>query len=190
MKARQLSIEGLTEILPERFGDHRGHFAEVFRQDWFDQHVAETSFVQQNQSLSREAGTLRGLHCQIGTHAQGKLVHCLSGAIFDVAVDVRKGSPSYGTWLGVELSADKGNQLWIPPGFLHGFCTLTPSALVSYMVTSYYSPQHERGVIWNDEDVAIRWPEILDRSCISSKDSKLPHLRDISEDLQFDRVHT
>ena len=181
MRLNKLAIDDVVEIVPRRSGDARGYFSETFRTDWFGQNVAQVDFVQENQSLSTVAGTIRGLHFQAEPFAQGKLVRCVTGAIFDVAVDIRHGSASYGKWVGLTLSAEEGNQLWIPPGFLHGFCTLVPDVLVSYKVTSYYSGPHDRGVMWNDADIGIAWPEIAAVDLLSEKDTKLPRLIDLPE---------
>jgi len=132
--------------------------------------------VQDNESLSRRPGTLRGLHFQTAPFVQGKLVRCAAGALFDVAVDLRAGSPSFGRWIGVELSADGGNQLWVPPGFAHGFCTLLPDTVVSYKVTAPYSAAHDKGLAWDDAQVAVDWPEAADRETLSAKDREQPGL--------------
>lgn len=163
-------------ITPKRHEDARGYFSETFRQDWFRANVAEVGFVQDNQSFSQRAGTVRGLHYQSPPSDQGKLVRSLSGAIFDVAVDIRKYSPSYGRWTSAILTADEGNQLWIPSGFLHGFCTLTPETLVSYKVTAYYDADCDMGVRWDDPEIAVSWPDIADPSLLSRKDAALPSL--------------
>jgi dTDP-4-dehydrorhamnose 3,5-epimerase len=179
MHARPLAIPDLVEIVPTRHRDSRGYFAETFREDWFSEHVASVRFVQENQSLSRQPGLVRGLHFQREPHAQGKLVRCLAGAIFDVAVDLRPGTETYGRSVAVTLSAEAGNQLWIPAGFAHGFCTLTPDALVSYRVTAYYSAAHDAGIAWNDPDLAIAWPDLANPASLSAKDQAQPRLRDL-----------
>lgn len=179
MKLRRLSIEDVVEITPSRFGDERGYFSETFRSDWFAENVADIAFVQENQSLSHSRGVLRGLHFQAAPSAQGKLVRCVAGAIFDVAVDIRHGSPSFGRFVSATLTADEGNQLFVPVGFLHGFCTLVPDTQVSYKVTSYYDPAADRGVAWNDPDIGIDWPDFVDPSLLSGKDQKQPLLRDL-----------
>lgn len=179
MKIASLSISDVKEILPIRHGDGRGYFSETFRDDWFRANVAAVSFVQENQSLSRAAGVVRGLHFQSEPHAQGKLVRCVAGAIFDVAVDIRAGSPSFGRWVAATLTAADGNQLWIPAGFLHGFCTLEPDTLVSYKVTSYYNAGADKGVRWDDPDIAIDWPGAADPQHLSPKDGRQPLLRDL-----------
>jgi dTDP-4-dehydrorhamnose 3,5-epimerase len=189
MKAKALSLSGVVEITTVRHVDERGYFAETFRDRWFQDEVAPLTFVQENQSLSRQPGTVRGLHYQTAPTAQGKLVRCLAGAIFDVAVDIRRGSSTYGQWLGVTLTPEAGNQLWVPPGFLHGFCTLLPDTLVSYKVTQYYSPEHDAGIAWDDPEIGVAWPEIADPRLLSDKDSRLPRLRELSADANAEMEH-
>jgi dTDP-4-dehydrorhamnose 3,5-epimerase len=189
MKLRTFDLPGVVEIVPVRHGDDRGHFSEVYRTDWFEQNVAPVAFVQENQSLSRAVGVVRGLHFQSEPSAQGKLVRCLSGAIFDVAVDIRQGSPDFGKWVGVTLSAEEGNQLWVPAGFLHGFCTLVPDCVVNYKVTNYYSRDCDKGVAWNDPDIAIAWPEVVDPAHLSPKDTQQPLLRDLPAYFTYSKGH-
>nr|WP_298174642.1 dTDP-4-dehydrorhamnose 3,5-epimerase [Novosphingobium sp.] len=179
MKFRPTELASVIEVLPNRFADSRGYFSETFRQDLFDREIGEENFVQENESLSRAIGTIRGLHFQKPPAAQAKLVRCTGGAIFDVAVDLRADSPDFGRWVGVTLSEERGNQLWIPAGFAHGFCTLTPDARVSYKVTAFYSPRHDSGVACDDPDIAIDWPDLADRSTLSAKDFELPRLADL-----------
>lgn len=179
MNTTKTKLSDVVEITPGRHGDHRGYFSETFKEDWFKREVAKVSFVQENQSLSRAPGVIRGLHFQSEPSVQGKLVRCLAGAIFDVAVDIRQGSPQYGQWIGVTLTADKGNQLWIPAGFLHGFCTLEPNCLVAYKVTSYYDRDSDKGVAWNDPTIGIEWPEVADPTQLSAKDTQQPLLADL-----------
>lgn len=176
MKFTPTELPEVVEIVPRRFEDHRGHFSETFRQDLFDREIGAQHFVQENESLSRTVGTIRGLHFQTPPAAQAKLVRCTAGAIFDVAVDLRADSPGFGRWTGVTLTEELGNQLWIPAGFAHGFCTLTPDARVSYKVTAYYSPQHDSGVRFDDPDIAVAWPDVAAPSTISAKDLELPRL--------------
>lgn len=176
MQFHHLSIVGPVEIQPKRISDGRGYFSETYRTSRLQREIGVHEFVQENESLSLAAGTIRGLHFQSMPFAQGKLVRCLAGAIFDVAVDLRHGSETYGRWLAVKLSAEKGNQLWIPPGFAHGFCTLEPDSVVAYKVTAYYSPEHDRGLAWDDPEIAVEWPNIANRDTLSAKDRVQPRL--------------
>ena len=179
MEAVKTSMPDVVEVRPKLLGDHRGYFVETFRADWFAKTIADVEFVQENQSFTLSAGTIRGLHFQSDPFAQGKLVRCVSGAIFDVAVDLRHGSPSFGQWTAVTLTADSCNQLWIPAGFAHGFCTLVPSSVVAYKVTAYYAREHDLGLCWNDPDIAIAWPDNADPSLLSAKDQIQPKLADL-----------
>lgn len=168
-------LDGLVLFTPDVHGDQRGSFHEAWRQDVFDRAVGRrVTFVQDNHSVSRR-GVLRGLHHQLPPHAQGKLVRCTVGAIFDVAVDIRRGSPTFGRWSGHELSADNHRQLWLPEGFAHGFLALTDGAQVQYKVTDLHAPQCERGIAWDDPDIGIEWP--WDGSpTVSDKDATAPRL--------------
>lgn len=180
MKATRLSIPDVVLIEPKVFGDERGFFYESFNQRAFDEAIgAEHQFVQDNHSRSVR-GVLRGLHYQLPPHAQGKLVRCVSGAVFDVAVDIRRKSPSFGGWVGVELSAANQRQLWVPPGFAHGFITLSDTADFLYKTTEYYEPSHDRGIAWNDPEIAIRWPDMGAPPQLSIKDSAAPLLGGVS----------
>jgi dTDP-4-dehydrorhamnose 3,5-epimerase len=181
-----LDLPGLLEIVPSRFADERGYFSETFRDDRFRAHAGEQHFVQDNQSLSSRAGTLRGLHFQSPPSAQGKLVRCIAGALFDVAVDLRHGSPCYGKWAGATLSSEAGNQLWIPPGFAHGFCTLAPDTIISYKVTAYYSPGDDHGLAWDDPDIAIAWPAVAAPETLSGKDAAQPAFRTLPHYFPFE----
>ena len=179
MQFRSFSLQGVYEIVPSKHGDERGYFSEIFRADRFAGHAGEVAFVQENQSLSARVGTIRGIHFQIAPFAQGKLVRCVAGAILDVAVDLRHDSPTYGQWVAVELTAAANNQLWVPPGFAHGFCTLLPDTIVAYKVTAYYSPECDKGVLWNDPAIGINWPSIADPDTLSAKDRVQPRLADL-----------
>ncbi len=179
MLVEATALEGVLVITPKRHGDARGFFMETFRLDVFDQHVPGTSFVQDNHSLSGQRGTVRGLHFQRDPMAQGKLVRCTRGAILDVAVDVREGSPTYGCHVAMELSADNAKQLWVPAGFLHGFCTLVADTEVIYKVTSYYSPAHDAVVRWDDPALGIPWPVAAAEASLSAKDAAAPLLSNI-----------
>lgn len=179
MEFKSFDLAGPLEIIPIKLGDKRGHFAETFREDHFCRAVGPVNFVQENQSLSAKAGTIRGLHFQTAPMAQGKLVRCVSGAILDVVVDLRHGSSTYGRWVAAELTSEKLNQLWVPTGFAHGFCTLLPDTIVSYKVTNYYSPANDKGVFWNDPAIAITWPDVADAETLSDKDRVQPLLNEL-----------
>jgi dTDP-4-dehydrorhamnose 3,5-epimerase len=174
VKVERLSVPEVILVTPDRFGDNRGFFSEVWNQARFEAAGIVGSFVQDNHSLSREKGVVRGLHCQIDPYAQGKLVRCVRGAIWDVAVDARRDSPTLGQWVAAELSAENWAQLWVPPGFLHGFCTIEPDCEVLYKVTGLYSRESERGVRWDDPTLAIPWPVAAEQAVLSDKDRQLP----------------
>jgi len=171
----QLSIPGLILVQPRVFIDPRGYFFELYKQHDFARAGIGDRFVQDNYSHS-ERGVLRGLHYQKQPRAQGKLVICLRGRIFDVAVDIRRGSPHFGKWLGVELSEENRQMLYVPPGFAHGFQVVSDSADVQYKCTDEYSPENDRGIAWNDPDINIAWP--LRDPLLSDKDVVHPMLRD------------
>ncbi|MEZ0482154.1 dTDP-4-dehydrorhamnose 3,5-epimerase [Planococcus sp. SSTMD024] len=184
MKFHKSFLDGVFVIEPQTYGDHRGWFMESFSYEKFQQAGLELNFVQDNQSFSAEKGTLRGLHYQLSPKAQTKLVRCTKGTIYDVAVDIRKGSPTYGKWIGIELSAENKKQLLVPKGFAHAFMTLTEDAEVQYKVDEVYSPENDRGIIWNDPNIAIEWP--LDVKPITSeKDEKAPSLKDAENNFVF-----
>lgn len=176
VKVERCDIPAVVVITPERHSDARGYLCEVFRQELLTDIVGDVQFVQHNQAYSVAKGTVRGLHFQVPPKAQGKLVRCLRGAIFDVAVDLRGASPSFGKHVAVELRADTGQQLWIPEGFAHGFCTLEPDTEVLYVLTSYYSPDHVQGLKWDDTDLDIRWPVSTSEVTLSEKDAQQPAL--------------
>ena len=174
---QELAIPRVVLVTPRRFGDSRGFFSETWNAARYEAAGISGPFVQDNHSLSAHPGTVRGLHCQIGASVQGKLVRVVRGAIWDVAVDLRVGSPTYRKHVAAKLSAANGAQLWIPGGFLHGFCTLEPDTEVVYKVSqSYYDPAAERGVIWTDSDLALPWPSVADPATLSAKDANLPRL--------------
>lgn len=185
MQFERLSLPGLVFVKPKKFGDSRGYFMETFRADLFEEEAGPFVFVQDNQSLSVEVGTVRGLHFQLNPKAQGKLVRCIAGAVLDVAVDIRRGSPTWGRHVKVELTADDGCQLWVPPGFAHGFCTLLPDSVVAYKVTEYYSPEHDRGLRWNDPALAIDWPVSASDAVLSAKDEQQPLLAELDADFVY-----
>ena len=178
MKVERLDIPDVLLITPSRFGDSRGFFSETFNQRAFADAGIEQLFVQDNHSLSATPGTLRGLHCQLAPHIQGKLVRVVRGAVWDVAVDLRRGSATYGRHVAATLSVENWSQLWVPGGFLHGFVTLEPDTEVIYKVTGGYDRPSERGVIWNDPQLAIPWPVAPEAVVLSEKDTQLPRLRD------------
>ena len=172
-----LSLPDVLLITPKRHGDARGWFAETWSRKAFAEAGLSVQFVQDNQAFSARKGTVRGLHFQQAPHAQAKLVRALKGAIFDVAVDIRTGSPTYGQWAAATLTAEGGEQLWVPRGFAHAYCTLTDDCEIFYKVDGEYAPQCEGGLIWNDPDIAIPWP--IGDAILSAKDETLPRLRDL-----------
>jgi dTDP-4-dehydrorhamnose 3,5-epimerase len=180
-----LAIPEVVKITPARFGDSRGYFSEVFKERWFRDNIADVAFVQDNQSLSAAKGTVRGLHFQLEPFAQGKLVRAIAGAIFDVAVDIRVGSPSFGQWVAAELSAENGDQLWIPAGFAHGFATLQPDTIIHYKVTAPYSAADDRGLLWNDPAIGIAWPVAEAEAVLSDKDRKQPRLAELQPSFHY-----
>jgi len=176
MKVTQTVIPEVLVIEPDVFGDSRGFFMETWHHQKYIDAGLNVNFVQDNQSRSKK-GTLRGLHYQL-EQPQGKLVRVTSGTVFDVCVDIRVGSPTFSKWVGVELNADDHKQLYVPPGFAHGFCVLSESADFLYKCTDYYAPEDEHGILWNDPDIGIRWPG--DDFHVSDKDSQNSLLRDIN----------
>ena len=168
-------IAGLYEIQPNVHNDSRGYFFECYSERDFKAASLDLSFVQDNQSLSCK-GTLRGLHFQ-KSHPQGKLVRAIQGEIFDVAVDIRPGSPDFGKWHAVVLSGTKQNQFYIPPGFAHGFLVLTEEAIFAYKCSDFYYPEDEGGIIWNDPAIGIKWPDLGMEYILSEKDKKLSHFQ-------------
>ena len=178
MKVERLDIPDILLLTPARFGDARGFFSETWNHRRFAEAGIPGPFVQYNHALSGDRGVVRGLHLQIAPNAQGKLVRVTRGAIWDVAVDVRHGSPTFGRWVGAELSAANWHQIWVPTGFLHGYCTLQPDTEVIYKVTADYDKAAERGVIWNDPAIGIDWPVDDATALLSDKDRVLPRLAD------------
>lgn len=174
MKFTHLKLNGLILITPEKHGDNRGFFMEAFKANWFRENIADVIFVQDNQSFSAQMNTIRGLHYQKTPFGQGKLVRCLKGSIFDVAVDIRSNSATYGQWIGEILSEENANQLWIPDGFLHGFCTLEPNTEVFYKVTNPYSKECDAGIAFDDKDIGIDWPIDISEAILSEKDRRQP----------------
>jgi dTDP-4-dehydrorhamnose 3,5-epimerase len=179
LSIRPLALPEIKLIGAPRFRDRRGYFAETYaRRDFLAAGIAH-EFVQDNESLSHAPGTVRGLHFQIPPFAQAKLIRVLSGRIFDACVDLRRSSPRYGQHAIVELSAESGDQLFVPAGFAHGFCTLEPDTTVLYKVDAVYSAEHERGIAWSDPALAIPWPVGTAAAILSAKDAALPPLRDL-----------
>ncbi|PCJ70666.1 MAG: dTDP-4-dehydrorhamnose 3,5-epimerase [Rhodobiaceae bacterium] len=176
---RATPIEDVKIITPKRFSDDRGYFVETYNAARLAEHGISTHFIQDNQSLSREVGTVRGLHFQTPPFAQAKLVRVVAGAILDIAVDIREASSTYGQYVAVELSADDGRQLFIPTGFAHGFCTLAPDTVLTYKVDAHYSAAHDAGIIWDDGDIGIAWPAVANTDYLSPKDKVLPKLESI-----------
>ena len=177
----RFAIEGPALIHPKVHGDARGYFFEAFRQDLFERDVAPgVPVVQDNQSLSRPAGSLRGLHFQLDPRAQAKLVRVLRGSILDVAVDIRPSSPTFGQHVAVTLSAENKAQLYVPTGFAHGFCTLEPDTEVFYKTSDFYSPAHDRGLAWNDPALGIVWPVGEADATLSDRDRLHPRLADLA----------
>lgn len=178
MKLFPTRLPDVIEIEPVRHGDDRGWFSEVFKTSVFDEAGLDVDFVQDNESFSAESGTIRGLHYQVAPNAQAKLIRVLSGSIFDVAVDIRRGSPTFGEHVAVGLNAHSGNQLFVPVGFAHGFCTLEPDTRVTYKVSGNYSPDCERSIAWDDPEIAIAWPDVASANTLSPKDAVSPRLTD------------
>ena len=178
MRVHKTSLAGILMIEPDRFGDHRGFFAQTYSQRVYAELGINERFVQDNHSLSAEIGTVRGLHFQAPPAAQAKLVRCGRGAIFDVAVDIRKGSETYGKWVGYELSAENGAQLFIPAGFAHGFATLQPDSEIVYKCSDYYAPETEGALCWDDPAIDINW-QLQGEAILSDKDAVAPMLAEL-----------
>ncbi|OXM14211.1 dTDP-4-dehydrorhamnose 3,5-epimerase [Paenibacillus herberti] len=184
MNVVETRLAGLKLIEPIVHGDHRGFFVESYNESRYHQHGIAYQFIQDNHSLSIEAGVLRGLHYQSNPKAQTKLVRCTSGALYDVVVDIRKGSPTFGQWQGFILSAANHRQLLVPQGFAHGFCTLVPNSEVQYKVDELYSAENDRGIAWNDPALNIDWP--VSKPILSDKDGKHPALADADFNFIFE----
>jgi dTDP-4-dehydrorhamnose 3,5-epimerase len=186
MEIRSTALPGVLLLRPRRFADARGYFVETFNERAFAEAGIEGRFIQDNQSFSVKAGTIRGLHFQLPPAAQTKLVRVLRGSIFDVAIDLRKGSPTFGRWISEILTAAEGEQLLIPTGFAHGFCTLEPNTDVFYKVDHFYAPKSDSGIIWNDPMLRIDWPIASASAVLSDKDAKLGLFRDFATPFQFE----
>ncbi len=176
IEVHQIGLGGVLEIVTPRFNDSRGFFSETYSEATFTRAGISTAFVQDNHSYSVKRGVLRGLHYQLPPKAQDKLVRVVRGAVFDVAVDIRRGSPSFGKWVGVELSAEKWNQLLVPRGFAHGFVTLQPDSEVVYKVSELYAPEYDRAIRFDDPKIAIDWPVETADIWVSEKDGAAPLL--------------
>lgn len=187
MRVEHTKLSGVVLIVPKKFGDNRGYFSETYTKKAFVEAGVDVEFIQDNQSLSAKVGTVRGLHFQNPPEPQSKLVRVLQGAIFDVAVDLRRGSPTYGQWVGYELTAEVGEQLFVPRGFAHAFCTLTPDTIVSYKVDGYYAPSCDAGLFWADETIGIAWPIKKEEAVLSEKDAKLPAFKDFDTPFTYGR---
>ncbi|WYP26048.1 dTDP-4-dehydrorhamnose 3,5-epimerase [Alkalihalobacillus sp. FSL W8-0930] len=183
MKKVETKFEDAFLLEPNVFGDHRGFFMESYNKDTFTSLGIDIEFIQDNHSLSQLAGTLRGLHYQLAPKAQTKLVRVTSGAIYDVILDIRKGSPTYGQWEGFILTSENKRQLLVPKGFAHGFCTLTPDTEVQYKVDELYSQEHDRGIAWDDQNLNIDWP--VSEPILSDKDSKHPLFKNADNNFEI-----
>lgn len=181
IEVERTEIPEVLVIRPKKFGDHRGFFSETYNRRDFQAAGIDLDFVQDNHSLSAQPGTIRGLHFQTPPHAQDKLVRVLRGAILDVAVDIRKGSPTFGKHVAVRISAEEWNQILVPKGFAHAICTLEPDTELLYKVTAFYAPEHDKGLLWNDPDLGIDWPVTADQAVLSDKDRAQPRLRDLPD---------
>ena len=180
------ALPEVIEITPKRFGDHRGFFSETWNRDVWRAAGIDLDFCQDNHSLSEKPGTLRGLHFQSPSRAQDKLVRVVTGAVLDVAVDIRRGSPRYGKWVAVELSAENGKQLLVPRGFAHGFVTLRPDTQFLYRCTDTYAPETEGAIRWNDPDIAVRWGIDPTAVTLSPKDATAPFFADFQSPFIYD----
>jgi dTDP-4-dehydrorhamnose 3,5-epimerase len=186
MLVEKTPIPDLLVVTPKRFGDARGFFAETWNKDVMADRGISLEFVQDNHSLSAEVGTLRGLHFQAPPRAQDKLVRCGQGSLFDVAVDIRKGSPTFGKWFGIELSAENGKQLLVPCGFAHGFVTRAPNTEICYKCSDTYAPDTEGAIRFDDPDLAIDWGVDPNSAILSDKDAAAPKLADIATPFEFE----
>lgn len=186
MLIEKTPLAGLVVLTPTRFGDNRGFFSESWSRKRMQEHGLDLDYVQDNHSLSSAVGTVRGLHYQSPPHAQAKLVRCGRGLLFDVAVDIRRGSPTYGQWFGIELSFENGKQLLIPAGFLHGFATRAPDTEIIYKCTDYYAPDCDGSVRFDDPAIGVDWGIDAAAAILSEKDLKAPLLADIDNKFVFE----
>jgi dTDP-4-dehydrorhamnose 3,5-epimerase len=185
MRVRKLGLPGILEIVPDKLGDERGYFSETWNAARFREAGIDIAWVQDNQSLSVLPLVLRGLHYQTPPAAQDKLVRVLNGAIFDVVVDIRRGSPSFGQWVGLQVSREKWNQVLVPKGFAHGFLTLQPDTEVAYKVSAPYSHQHDRAIRFDDPAIGIAWPLGGAEPVLSAKDASAPRLAEVDTGFRF-----
>ena len=185
MHVESLAIPEVKLLVPKKHGDQRGFFSEVYNKAAFAAVGIDIEFLQDNHSRSAERGTVRGLHYQAPPFAQDKLVRVISGAVFDVAVDIRRGSPTYGHHIGVELSAAAWSQLFVPIGFAHGFMTLEPNTEVIYKVSAHYAPDHDFGVLWKDQDLDVVWPMSQADAILSDRDREQPSFRDLDSPFSY-----
>ena len=181
MEIIPLAIPVVKVMIPKKFGDHRGFFIETFSRQKFAPHGMDFEFVQDNHSMSAAVGTVRALHYQLPPFAQGKLIRVLKGAVLDVAVDIRRDSPTFGQFVSEVLSEGNGKMMWVPTGFAHGFETLEPNTEVAYKVTNYYAPAHERGIRWNDPKIGVPWKTSEADATLSGKDKIAPTLAEATE---------
>ncbi len=181
MRVERLAIPEVLLLTPEKHADHRGFFSETWNRQALSKAGLDLDFVQDNHSLSRTAGTLRGLHFQTPPFAQDKLVRVVRGAVFDVAVDLRSGSPTFGRHVSAVISAENWAQILVPAGFAHGICTLEPDTEIIYKVSNYFAPDHDRGVSWNDPDLGIDWPIAESAVILSDRDKNLPSLSELGQ---------
>lgn len=179
LEVKSLEIPDVKTAVPRKFADGRGFFSETYNQNTFSAAGIPDVFVQDNHSYSADKGVIRGLHFQIPPRAQTKLVRVVRGSIFDVAVDLRQSSPTYGKWVSAELSAENWTCLYVPVGFAHGFCTLEPNTEVVYKVTDFYDPEHDKGLFWDDPQLGIEWPIDKDLITLSERDQKHPKLEQL-----------
>ncbi len=186
MQVEHTKLSGVLIFTPRRFGDDRGFFSEVYNKNTLADHGVGVEFVQDNHSLSRQVGVVRGLHFQAPPHAQDKLVRVGAGRVLDVAVDIRKGSPTYGEWVSVELSAEAGNQILVPKGFLHGFATLEPDSELLYKCSDFYSKDCDGAVRFDDPDIGIDWGIDLSNAILSEKDTAAPLLKDFDSPFVYE----
>jgi dTDP-4-dehydrorhamnose 3,5-epimerase len=180
-----LEIPDVKILTPRKFGDHRGFFSETYNKKDLAAQGIELDFVQDNHSFSADRGTIRGLHFQAPPFAQDKLVRVAQGSMLDVAVDIRRGSPTYGKFVSAVISAEAWNQILVPVGFAHAFCTLEPDTVVIYKVSNFYAPDYDFGLLWNDPDIGIDWPVAEAEATLSDKDRKQPRLREIDSPFEY-----